>query len=187
VVTRQRVSKAQRDRRRPLRTAARRQDPPSPKTHPSEDVYGVPVPERLHEAIELERENLSKVEALLACMAASMECQSHPLSGPYYPDVMQIARELVERSINSLDPFILKRHLLNKVGEGFRISIANQTYVRLHRLDSRQVLVGSSAWTGPTHRRGYDNIVSPLGRYQTHYCRLEAPTPKSLWGGHQSY
>jgi hypothetical protein len=148
VGTRQRASKAQREQRRPLRPSARRQDPPSLKSHASEEVYGVPVPESLHEAIELERENLSKVEALLACMVVSMECQSHPLSGPYYPDVVQIARELVERSINRLDPFILKRRLLNKVGEGFCISVASQTYVRLHRLDSRHALSGSFAPCG---------------------------------------
>ena len=148
MVTRQRASKAQRDRCRPLRPSARQQDPPSLKSHPSENVYGVPVPESLHEAIEVERDNLSKVEALLACMAASMECQSNPLSGPYYPDVVQIARELVERSINGLDPFTLKRRLLNKIEEGFWLSVANQTYARLHRLDSRQVLIGSFALCG---------------------------------------
>jgi hypothetical protein len=110
-------------------------------------VYGVAVPESLHEAIELERDNLSKVEALLACMAASMECQSNPHS-PYYPDVVQIARELVERSINSLDPFVLKRRLLNKVGEGLYLSVASQTYASLHRLDARQTLIGSFAPCG---------------------------------------
>lgn len=133
MVTRQRASKAGPDRRRPLGLG---------------DVYGVPVPERLHEAIELERENLSKVEALLACMVASMECQSHPLSGPYYPDVVQIARELVARSIDGLDPFTLKRRLLDKVEEGFCLSVAKQTYARLHRLDSRQALIGSFAQCG---------------------------------------
>jgi hypothetical protein len=111
----------------------------------SENIYGVPVPENLHEAIEIERENLSKVEALLACMVVSMECQP---SGPYYPDVAQIARELVARSINSLDPFVLKRRLLNKVGEGFCMAVATQTYAHLHRLESSQVLVGSFAQCG---------------------------------------
>jgi hypothetical protein len=111
-------------------------------------VYGVPVPESLHEAIEVERDNLSKVEALLACMAASMECQSNPLGGPHYPDVVQIARELVERSINGLDPFVLKRCLLNKVGEGFYLSVASQTYARLHRLDSKPALIGPFAPCG---------------------------------------
>jgi hypothetical protein len=131
VVTRERASKAGRERPRPVG-----------------NVYGVSVPENFHEAIELERDNLSKVESLLACMVASMECQSSPLSGPCYPDVVQIARELVERSINNLDPFILKRRLLDKVGEGFCMSVAKQTYVRLHRLDSRQVLIGSFAQCG---------------------------------------
>ncbi len=148
MATRQRASKARRDRCRPLQTSAHRPDPLGLKTHSSGNVYGVPVPESLHEAIELERDNLSKVEALLACIVASMECQSNPLSGPHYPDVVQIARELVERSINGLDPFTLKRRLLNKVEDGLCMSAASQTYARLHRLGSWHALVGPFAQYG---------------------------------------
>ncbi|MGC1523001.1 MAG: hypothetical protein WA803_15785, partial [Steroidobacteraceae bacterium] len=43
---------------------------------PAEDpVYGVRVPKALHEAIENERDNLSKAESLLACMVVAMEYQ----------------------------------------------------------------------------------------------------------------
>ena len=86
----------------------------------SEHVYGVPVPEGLHEAIEIERDNLSKAESLLACMVISMEYHTDPLTGPYYPAVAQMARELVDRSINGLDSLVLQQRLLrNKIEEVF--------------------------------------------------------------------
>jgi hypothetical protein len=97
-------------------------------------VYGVPVPEALHKAIENERDNLSKAESLLACMVVSMEYQNDPLAGPYYPAVAQIARELVGRSIDSLDPLVLRQRLLrNKIEESLRISFVDQTYAPLHQ------------------------------------------------------
>jgi hypothetical protein len=81
-------------------------------------VYGVPVPEGLHEAIEIERGNLSKAESLLGCLAISMEYEGESASRPYYPDVAQLARELVRQSINGLDSLVLQQRLLrNKVKE----------------------------------------------------------------------
>lgn len=130
MVTRQPVSKARRDRRR---SSKGRRDQLGRETGSSEPVYGVPVPEHLHEAIESERDNLSKVESLLACMVVSMEYQNDPLTGPYYPAVAQIARELVERSINGLDPLVLRQRLLrDKVEEAFRVSFDDRTYPVLH-------------------------------------------------------
>jgi hypothetical protein len=91
-------------------------------------VYGVPVPEALHKAIENERDNLSKAESLLACMVVAMEYQNDPVAGPYYPAVAQIARELVGRSIDSLDPFVLRQRLLrNKIEEALCISFVDRT------------------------------------------------------------
>jgi hypothetical protein len=81
-------------------------------------VYGVPVPEALHEAIENERSNLSRAEAVLGCLAISMESQPDPVNGPYYPEVAQLARELVRQSINGLDSLALQKLLLrDKVKE----------------------------------------------------------------------
>jgi hypothetical protein len=86
----------------------------------SEHVYGVPVPESLHEAIEAERDNLCKVESLLGCMVVSLEYRDDPLDGPYFPAVAQLARELVARSIDGLDPGVLRERLLrNKIKEVF--------------------------------------------------------------------
>jgi hypothetical protein len=88
------------------------------KARPADPVYGVPVPEGLHEAIETERDNLSKAESLLGCLAIAMEYESDTAKGPYYPDVAQLARELVRQSINGLDSVVLEQRLArNKVKE----------------------------------------------------------------------
>ncbi len=88
------------------------------KASTEDPVYGVPVPEALHEAIENERSNLSRAEAVLGCLAISMESQPDPVNGPYYPEVAQLARELVRQSINGLDSLALQKLLLrNKVRE----------------------------------------------------------------------
>src|SRR5271169_6190079 len=75
-------------------------------------VYGVPIPEGLHEAIEAERGNLAKAESLLGCLVISMEYGTDSATGPYYPDVAQIACDLVRQSINGLDSLTLQQHLL---------------------------------------------------------------------------
>ncbi len=100
----------------------------NPQSQTEDPVYGVPVPEALHEAIENERDNLSKAESLLACMVVAMEYQNDPVAGPYFPAVAQIARELVGRSIDSLDPFVLRQRLLrNKIEEALCISFVDRT------------------------------------------------------------
>jgi len=122
-------SKTRRAQGRPLKEAGDQRNRRSHKTRTSEHVYGVPVPKRLREAIETERDNLSKAESLLACMVVSMEYQNDPLDGPYYPAVAQLARELVERSINGLDPFTLRQRLLrNKIEEVFSVAFVDETY-----------------------------------------------------------
>jgi hypothetical protein len=119
----------------PLTTGRRQQG--RAKAQPLDDAYGVPVPAALHEAIEMERDNLSKAEALLACLIVSMEYANDPVSGPYYPAVAQIARELVERSINSLDPFELRQRLLrNKIEEEFCVAIVGRRYSLPHPASS---------------------------------------------------
>jgi hypothetical protein len=88
------------------------------KAHSEEHVYGVAVPEGLHEAIEDERGNLSKAESLLGCLAIAMEYEADSDNGPHYPDVAELARELVRQSINNLDSLVLQQRMLrNKVKE----------------------------------------------------------------------
>jgi hypothetical protein len=103
-------------------------------TRIAEPVYGVRVPEALHEAIENERSNLSRAESVLGCLAIAMENQADMVNGPYYPDVAQLARELVRRSINGLDSLALQRHLLkDKVKEGCYLPGSHGAYAAVSR------------------------------------------------------
>jgi hypothetical protein len=72
----------------------------------------------LHEAIETERGNLSKAESVLGCLVISMDHETDGPDKPYYPDVAQLARELVRHSIDRLDSLVLQQRLLrNKIKE----------------------------------------------------------------------
>jgi hypothetical protein len=127
MASRQPPSEARHAQNRPLKASADRQDSLGQK--PPKHPYGAPVPEPLHEAIAAERDNLAKVESLLACMMVSLEYQNDPLDGPYYPPVVQLARELVARSIDALDPFVLRQRILrNKIEEVFCVSLIDQAY-----------------------------------------------------------
>ena len=70
--------------------------------------------ERLREAIESERENLSKAESVLGCLAIAMEYETVAPSTPYYPDVAQVAREIVRQSIDRLDSLTLRRRMAGR-------------------------------------------------------------------------
>jgi hypothetical protein len=97
-----------------------------------EHVYGVPVPEGLHEAIETERDNLSKAESVLGCLAIAMEYETDSVNGPYYPHVAQLAREMVRQSINGLDSLVLQQRLLrNKIKECPDLSFVEGCYAIL--------------------------------------------------------
>ena len=106
---------------------ARNQD--GTKAQPAEHVYGVPTPEGLYEAIETERGNLTKAESVLGCLMISMDYEDDSVDKPYYPDVVQIARELVRQSINNLDSLVLQQRLLrNKVKESTGLSFDGGGY-----------------------------------------------------------
>jgi hypothetical protein len=61
----------------------------------------------LLEAIEAERDNLSRAASVLGCLAIAMEHGERGHKGPYYPDVAQIALDMVRKSIGALDPINL--------------------------------------------------------------------------------
>jgi hypothetical protein len=115
MLSRRRSAKVREDRGRTSQHSPGRQDRLISKK--LEKDYGVPVPAALAEALELERDNLAKAESVLACMAVSLQHEMDPLSGPNYAGVAQVARELVARSIDGLDPFVLKQRLRDKVEE----------------------------------------------------------------------
>jgi hypothetical protein len=59
-----------------------------------------------------------------------LEYQDNPLHGPYFPAVAELARELVARSIDGLDPGVLRERLLrNKIEEVFCVSLVIQASV----------------------------------------------------------
>src|ERR1700676_1987342 len=99
------------------------------KTQSVEYAYGVPVPKGLHDAIETERGNLSKAESVLGCLVIAMEYETDPINGPHYPDVAQLALDLVSQSINGLDSLVLQQRLLrNKIKEGPDLWFAGGRY-----------------------------------------------------------
>jgi hypothetical protein len=110
------------------------------KIRTADPVYGVPIPEALHQAIENERSNLSKAESVLGCMAIAMETEGDCVNGPYYPDVAQLARELVRQSINGLDSLVLQKHLLrNKIKERACLNCVEGGYPVLDSVDFIQL------------------------------------------------
>jgi len=116
-------------------------------------AYGVPVPRALHEAIENERGNLSKAESVLGCLVVSMEHNGDSADcadRPYYPDVAQLARELVKQSINRLDSLVLQKRLArNKIEESSALSCGEGTYRDLRGTYSRHVHIGGCRGVGP--------------------------------------
>jgi hypothetical protein len=81
---------------------------------------GTPLCEELIEAIEDERRHLSKADSLLGCLIIAMEYQTEFTERPYYPDVAEIARELVKKSINALDPVLLQERMLRDKVKDYR-------------------------------------------------------------------
>ena len=130
----------------PRKTADRGTDSPHRKVS-SSDGDRIAISDTLIDALQLERDNLAKAEALLACMVDSLERQPSSAHGPYYPTVAQLARELIAHSIDGLDPFVLERLVVNRVREEIGLRISSQIYADLHRLEDSLVLC-----TCPTRR-----------------------------------
>jgi hypothetical protein len=93
------------------------------------------IPEGLSEIIEIERDNLSKADSVLGCLVTSMEYGTESTDQPYYPDVAQLARELIRKSINGLDSLVLQRRLLrNKVKETGGLVCYERAYAEIHAI-----------------------------------------------------
>jgi len=68
-------------------------------------------------AIENGRDRLMTAESLLACVLAAMESyDAGDPDGPYYPGVLELAREILNESLDKLDSAKLKPLILELVG-----------------------------------------------------------------------
>jgi hypothetical protein len=58
---------------------------------------------RLQDMIRAEMFNLEKAASILRCLELSMDTRSVDRKRPYYPDVVEVAGDLIERSLPNLD------------------------------------------------------------------------------------
>lgn len=65
----------------------------------------------LREFLESERGFLSDAQSLLVCIAHSMDYSTHPSTGPYYPDVVGLAADLLGRRAAGLDEMLIAGRL----------------------------------------------------------------------------
>jgi hypothetical protein len=77
----------------------------------------IPIPSRLREFLDAEHGFLLKVDSLLLCIAKSMDDSAHPITGPYYPDVVELASDLVRRRADTFDDLLSDGRLPATEGE----------------------------------------------------------------------
>jgi hypothetical protein len=80
------------------------------------------------EKVEQERGNLMRADSLLSCLSIAMEYEPQSTQAPHYPDVAEIAREMVRGTINALDSVNLPDR---KVREEFRVEIVSSARLQL--------------------------------------------------------
>jgi hypothetical protein len=89
-------------RQRKNRTAAKERfatRPPEPTDFPFSNPYLAAI----EESIEAERARLMTAHTLLSCAAIAMDAEDIAYPGPYYPTIVELARDLVNESISKLD------------------------------------------------------------------------------------
>lgn len=79
----------------------------------------------LLQAIEEERARLMQVESLLDCMLVAMDNDDGDADDPYYPNVVELARELVNKVIGQLDTVRLKP-LVQQIKDGTTYPLAEE-------------------------------------------------------------
>ncbi len=92
-----------------LKSASRSESSPDPATprragsEVTERGARIRVQGRLRDMIEAELGNLGRLESVLRCLAHSMEYQSSDdPESPYYPDIAEVACDLLKRSLVDL-------------------------------------------------------------------------------------
>jgi hypothetical protein len=83
----------------------------SKKSQESDREIGMHIRGRLREFLSAEQRILLKAESLLLCVAKSMDDSAHPSTGPYYPDVIELAAELLRRRADGIDELLIDSRL----------------------------------------------------------------------------
>jgi hypothetical protein len=99
-----------------VKAAAQRRKTPAAPTPPAQGpITRIPGSEvtvrgarvrvrgRLQDMIRAEMFNLGKAVSVLRCLGLSMDARSVDEEPPYYPDVVEVAGDLIERSLADLD------------------------------------------------------------------------------------
>jgi hypothetical protein len=81
------------------------------KQQPIDRATTVRISGALREFLESERGFLMEAQSLLMCIAKSMDESTHPETGPYYPDVVGLASDLLGRRAVGLDEMLLTGRL----------------------------------------------------------------------------
>jgi hypothetical protein len=66
----------------------------------------VRIPAPLRAFLGLERDEIIKVQSLLVCMGKAIEVE-HPAKGPYYPDIVGLAADILRRRVVNFDELLL--------------------------------------------------------------------------------
>ena len=103
------TSKARKTRNRP---PGRRRRPKfeDSETPPASRRPDIRVRGALRAFLESERDVLVKTQSLLVCIAQAMHSE-HPPTGPYYPDVVGLAQDLLRGRVFDLDELLLDGRL----------------------------------------------------------------------------
>jgi len=103
------TSKGRKTRNRPLGRRPRPKIEDS-ETPPASCRSDIRVRGALLAFLESERDVLVKTQSLLVCIAQAMHVE-HPPAGPYYPDVVGLAQDLLKSRVFNLDELLLDGRL----------------------------------------------------------------------------
>jgi hypothetical protein len=79
----------------------------------------VSIPPALRAFLGSERDVLIRVQSLLVCVTAAMEVEHSP-TGPYYPDVVGLAADILRRRVVNMDELLLDGALPADLDQGCR-------------------------------------------------------------------
>ena len=155
---------------RPLKTLDKRLEKSRDKDQAAVRPDGA-VAQSLGQIIDEQRDNLAKADSVLGCLVIAMEYGAESSCAPYYPDVAQIARDLVQQSLRGLDAVNLPRSVRNKVKDEIRLGMVRvDTWsCAPPRLDSVTFLrPGRSGHRLRLHRRRYASARQQVSASPSH-------------------